>query len=166
MPGVAEARVANSLADAWSFGVHADDDGNFYDLHKRVKDGIVYNNVKGADVAVLGDIHIRHSDEEVTDEVFKLLDKMKPKHTIIHDISEMESILHWDEKDPFRLLEKEQDGSDDLGLELDEVSYWIRDHLQYNLVIARSNHDDMLDRWLKNEDWKKQPTFKNSRTVH
>ena len=32
-----------------------------------------------------------------------------------------------------------------------------------NVVIVRSNHDDFLDRWLKNEDWKKQPTFKNSR---
>ena len=32
-----------------------------------------------------------------------------------------------------------------------------------NVVIVRSNHDDFLDRWLKNEDWKKQPSYKNSR---
>ena len=31
-----------------------------------------------------------------------------------------------------------------------------------NVVIVRSNHDDFVDRWLKNEDWKKQPTFKNA----
>mgnify|MGYP007022349946 FL=1 len=31
-----------------------------------------------------------------------------------------------------------------------------------NVVIVRSNHDDFLDRWLKNGDWKKQPTYKNS----
>ena len=31
-----------------------------------------------------------------------------------------------------------------------------------NVVIVRSNHDDFVDRWLKNEDWKKQPTYKNA----
>jgi hypothetical protein len=31
-----------------------------------------------------------------------------------------------------------------------------------NVVIDRSNHDDFLDRWLKNEDWKRQSTTKNS----
>ena len=25
-----------------------------------------------------------------------------------------------------------------------------------NVVVVRSNHDDFLDRWLKNEDWKKK----------
>ena len=32
-----------------------------------------------------------------------------------------------------------------------------------NVVVVRSNHDDFLDRWVRNEDWKKQPTVKNSR---
>ena len=135
--------------------VNADDDGNFYDLDKRVKDGVVYDNTEGCDVAILGDVHVRHNDKEVTKVAFELLDFMKPKFTVVHDIAEMESILHWDEKDPFRLLQKEELGLDNLFEEVDEIMGWIKDHLEYNLVMARSNHDDMLDRWLKGSDWRK-----------
>lgn len=135
--------------------VNADNDGNFYDIHKRVKNGKVYENTKGCEAAILGDIHTRHNNKEVTKVTFKLLDKLKPKHTIIHDIAEMESILHWDLKDPFKLLMKEETGLNCLAQEIDEIMEWIEDHISYNLVMARSNHDDMLDRWLKNTDWRK-----------
>ena len=68
----------------------------------------------------------------------------------------MESILHWDEKDPFRLLQKEELGLDNLQKELDDIMDWIESHKHYGqFVIARSNHDDMLDRWLKATDWRK-----------
>lgn len=135
--------------------VNADDEGNFYDLHKKVVDGIVYENTEGCDVAILGDVHVRHNDPIVTEVAFELIDKMSPKHTIVHDIAEMESILHWDEKDPFRLLQKEEMGLDNLQDEIDQIMNWIEAHKQYNLVMARSNHDDMLDRWLKGSDWRK-----------
>ena len=32
----------------------------------------------------------------------------------------------------------------------------------YNVVIVRSNHDDFVDRWLKDTDWRKAVTPKNS----
>lgn len=135
--------------------VNADDDGNFYDIYKRVHSGRVMKNEEGIDTAILGDIHVRHSDEEVTEVVFDLLDEMKPNETIIHDIAEMESILHWDEKNPFKLMEKENDGTDNLEEEIEEIMQWIENHKQYNLVLVRSNHDDMLDRWLMATDWRK-----------
>jgi len=31
-----------------------------------------------------------------------------------------------------------------------------------NVVIVRSNHDDFIDRWLKDVDWRKTTTFRNS----
>lgn len=142
--------------------VNADDSGNFYDIHGRAKNGRIEaldENIE-IEAAILGDIHVRHSDKKVTKVVFDLLDKLKPKKTIIHDISEMESILHWDEKDPFRLLQKEEAGTDNLEKEIQEVIDWVGNHLKYNLVVARSNHDDMLDRWLKSTDWRKSPNKK------
>lgn len=134
--------------------VNADKDGNFYDLYKRVKDGVVYDNTDGAEVAILGDIHIRHSEKSVTESAFEIVDFMKPKYTVIHDIVEMESILHWDNKNPFRLLYKEENNLDNLQDEINEMYVWVQDHLKYNLVISRSNHDDMLDRWLQSNDWR------------
>lgn len=135
--------------------VNADRNGNFYDLFRRVYDGDVMENTDGAEAAILGDIHVRHNSKAVTKAAFELVDYMKPKHTIVHDIAEMESILHWDKFNPFKLLYKEQDGRDNLEKELDEIYDWVEKHLKYNLVISRSNHDDMLDRWLMSNDWRK-----------
>lgn len=135
--------------------VSADENGNFYDLFKRVKNGVVKKNKKGCEAAILGDIHLQHNDLKATSATFKLLDKMKPKHTLIHDIIDCESISHHDLKDPFRLLKKEDEGTDDLAQELSDMIKWLNDKEKYNLVIVRSNHDDFLDRWLKNSDWRK-----------
>ena len=135
--------------------VSADSKGNFYDLHKRVKDGEVLENTEGAEVAVLGDIHVAHNDKKATEISFKMLDRMKPNHTMIHDIADCESISHHEEDDPFRLMEKEENGTGDLRKELDIMLEWVSDRLKYNLVIVRSNHDDFLDRWLKSVDWRR-----------
>lgn len=135
--------------------VSADEQGNFYDLFKRVKNGEVMNNEDGAEVAVLGDIHIAHNNAEATKTSFELLDKMKPKHTMIHDLIDCESISHHEENDPFRIMQKEENGTGDLKKELDIMLQWVEARLKYNLVIVRSNHDDFLDRWLKSVDWRR-----------
>ena len=135
--------------------VSADDDGNFYDLFKRVNNGEVSDNVEGCEAAVLGDIHIAHNNERATELSFDLLDKMKPNHTMIHDIIDCESISHHEENDPFRIMQKEENGTGDLKKELEIMLQWVADRLKYNLVVVRSNHDDFLDRWLKSVDWRK-----------
>lgn len=135
--------------------VSADRNGNFYDLFKRVKNGKVTDNEEGCEAAVLGDIHIQHNDKEATKTAFELLDRMKPKHTMIHDIIDCESISHHDSKNPFRLLEKEESGADNLGKEIDEAMKWLKKRAHHNLVVVRSNHDDFLDRWLMYSDWRK-----------
>lgn len=136
--------------------VNADDDGNFYDVYKRVKNGKVKDNKKGIRTAILGDIHVRHNDPRATKAAFDFIEKMKPKDIVCHDIAEMESILHWDEKNPFKLMQKEELGLDNLREEINEIMQWIEKHRHYgHLVFARSNHDDMLDRWLQSTDWRK-----------
>lgn len=137
--------------------VNADDNGNFYDKGSvRVKDGEVLENTDGILAAILGDIHVRHNDSSVTKAAFDFIESVKPEYIIAHDIAEMESILHWDEKDPFRLMQKEDQGLDNLEEEIAEIMSWIDRHKHYGkFVFVRSNHDDMLDRWLKATDWRK-----------
>lgn len=136
--------------------VNADNNGDFYDVYNRVKDGEVFENNDGVDVAILGDIHVRHNNKDVTKASFDFIKKTKPKYIVAHDVAEMESILHWDEKDPFRLMQKAEDGLDSLDEELEEILQWVENHKDYgHLVFARSNHDDMLDRWLKASDWRR-----------
>lgn len=144
--------------------ITADDKtGDFSDLYYRVENGVV-SKVNTFEAIILGDIHYGHHDQKVLNATFKLMDKIKPKHVILHDVFDGNSIMPHEIKDPFIQYGKEVNGTNDLGKELEVMMDGLSNFQKYpNVVIVRSNHDDMLDRWLKNEDWKKQPTFKNSR---
>lgn len=136
--------------------ITADDNGNFYDLFKRVKNGKVKDNKKGCEIAVLGDLHISQMDKEAEEDSFRLLDIMKPKHTIIHDIFNGQSISHHTKNYPFELLELEERGLDNVEKEIKEMFDWVEKRKGYNLVIPAANHNDWLDQWLDKTDWRKE----------
>jgi hypothetical protein len=144
--------------------VTADDkSGNFTDLIYRVEAGKV-EKINSIAAAVLGDLHYGHHDQEVLDKTLKFLDNIKPEHVVLHDVFDGDSISHHQMKDPFIQYGKEINGTNDLEKEVNVMLEGLEPFDKFNnVVIVRSNHDDFLDRWLKNEDWKKQPTFKNSR---
>ena len=144
--------------------VTADDKmGDFTDLYFSVSNGEV-TRINKISAIVLGDVHYGHHDQNVLDLTMKLMDIIKPKHVILHDVFDGDSISHHQMKDPFIQYGKEMNGTNDLGKEVDIMLDGLRSFEKFeNVVIVRSNHDDFLDRWLKNEDWKKQPTYKNSR---
>lgn len=135
--------------------VVADKDGNFYDINGSVIDGVYTYGIQPIECAILGDMHVRHTNEDALAVTMDYLKHAQPEKVVIHDVFEAESILHWDEKDPFRLLQKEEQGLDNLEEELEEVMLFLNEHKDKNLYVVRSNHDDMLDRWLKNTDWRK-----------
>jgi hypothetical protein len=143
--------------------VTADDNtGNFSDLYNRVENGKV-KTLSEIEALVLGDLHCGHHDDNVLKSTFELTSQLLPKHVILHDVFDGDSISHHQMKDPFVQYGKEVQGTNDLGKEIDNMM-GVLDNFKHfdNVVIVRSNHDDFVDRWLKNEDWKKQPTFKNA----
>jgi hypothetical protein len=144
--------------------VTADDrTGNFNDLYHNVAKGEVTRNQR-ISAAILGDLHFGHHDEEVIAKTLNFFQNLTPKHVILHDVFDGFSINHHEIKDPFIQYGKEIAGTNDLAKEIDLMVNGLKPFEQFeNVVVVRSNHDDFLDRWLKNEDWKKQPTFKNSR---
>jgi hypothetical protein len=143
--------------------VTADDKtGSFTDLCHRVENSEV-TKIKTIEGIVLGDLHCGHHDDLVITRTEKLLYHIKPKHVVLHDVFDGDSINHHTMKDPFIQYGKEVNGTNDLGSELDNMMRVLDKFKDFeNVIIVRSNHDDFLDRWLKNEDWKKQPTFKNA----
>ena len=136
--------------------ITADKNGNFYDLYHRLKDGVVEGNKDGCEVAVLGDLHIRQMDKEAERVSFELLEILKPKYTVVHDIFDGQSISHHTKKYPFELLELEERGLDKVEDEIKEMFEWIEKRRKYNLVIPAANHNDWLDQWLNNTDWRKE----------
>lgn len=139
--------------------VTANNNGEFCDLIYEVKNGEV-SKIDGIEAIVLGDIHLGDLDDSVFETTKKILDRLNPKHTIIHDLFNGHSISHHDLKNPIKLYYKEVDGTNSLKREINEMLTWLENMRKYNLVIVRSNHDDFIDRWIINADWKKD--IKNS----
>jgi hypothetical protein len=143
--------------------VTADDkSGSFTDLYFNVQNGEV-KKINEIEAIVYGDIHYGHHDQAVLDKTLKMLTQLKPKHVILHDVFDGNSISHHEMKDPFVQYAKEIHGTNSVEKEINTMLDGLKSFEKFeNVVIVRSNHDDFLDRWLKNEDWKKQPTSKNS----
>ena len=144
--------------------VTADDkSGSFTDLCYNVNNGKV-SKIDSMSAIVLGDIHYGNHDQDVIDSTLDLMDKIEPEHVVLHDVFDGFSINHHEMKDPYVQYSKEVHNQNSLQLEIDAMLNGLSDFQDFkNVVIVRSNHDDFLDRWLKNEDWRKQPTSKNSK---
>lgn len=119
--------------------------------------------ISNIEAIVLGDLHYGHEDPKVMKATFSLLDNLKPEHVVLHDVFDGNSISHHEMKDPFAQYRKEVRKTNSLK---DEIKYMLEGLEKFkkfkNVVIVRSNHDDFIDRWLKNNDWRKLPTYANS----
>lgn len=165
--------------------VTATDDGDFYDLYYKVQfeggqkkvsvvDGLDFrtNQIEGKsrvkkideiDAIVLGDVHFGEHDEGVIDTTLNvLMKKLKPNKVVLHDVFDGQSISHHDRKDPFAQYFKEMSGKNDLKAEIDNMIEGLKPFEKYETIVVRSNHDDFLDRWLRDVDWRKEATMKNA----
>jgi hypothetical protein len=141
--------------------VTAKSDGSFCDLFYKVKDGKV-SAINSSAAIVLGDYHAGDHDEKVIKKTLDLLNKIKPKNVVLHDVFDGKSINHHEMDDPFIQYQKEVEGKNSLKDEVDLMLNELERFKKYKVVIVRSNHDDFVDRWLKKTDWRKASTPKNS----
>lgn len=130
-------------------------DGSFYDLDKYVNGEVIQSNNYPA--IVLGDLHLGVENKDLIDKTFNLIDNIKFDKIILHDVFDGSSINHHELKNPFLLLDKENDGKLSLGSELEYILSWFRNRSKYNFVSIMSNHNDFVDRWLMNSDWRVIP---------
>jgi hypothetical protein len=147
--------------------VTANDDGNFHDLYYKIeydmnKSESVIEEINSISALILGDIHYGQHDEAIIKKTLEMMKKIKPSNVILHDVFDGLSINHHEANDPFAQFKKEQDGTNSLKSEIDAMLHGLEVFKDYNVTVVRSNHDDFLDRWLKNTDWRKANTMKNS----
>lgn len=145
--------------------VTATDDGDFTDLYYKVTyEGgrSSVERIKSTAAIVWGDLHYGKHDPHVFDSTFGLMAKLNPENVILHDVFDGNSINHHESKDPFIQYQKEITNSNSLKKEIDELLKGLEEFQDYNVVIVRSNHDDFVDRWLRDTDWRKTITPKNS----
>lgn len=135
--------------------VVADKKGNFYDLVYCVKNGEVSKCGEGVPALIFGDLHLYEEDKVAVDTSFKMAELLKPERIFLHDLANGHSVSHHEQRDPFILLGREEDGSWSLQKELDNIVDWFKKYTEYNFISVQSNHNEFIDRWLRNEDWRK-----------
>jgi hypothetical protein len=133
--------------------VTADDDGSFYDLHYNVTRGSIRETSKT--VMVFGDLHLGETNNDVLDVSFRMAEDLNCEDIILHDVFNGHSISHHERNQPFQLMSREDDGSGDLMVELNNMAAFFDRYSDFNFVMVRSNHDEFLDRWLNDVDWRK-----------
>lgn len=149
----------------YSRQVTADSNGNFHDLYyyANYSKGIsTITEINKISAIVLGDIHYGQHDETIISQTLNLMKRLNPENVILHDVFDGLSINHHEADDPFIQFKKEINGTNSLKNEISEMLNGLESFKDYNVIIVRSNHDDFLDRWLKNTDWRKTNTMKNS----
>ena len=129
--------------------------GNFTDLYHRVENQKV-SRVESAECLVYGDIHVENCDPKIISQTEKLLlNKIKIKSLIFHDVFDGESISHHQEKNPYILAEKEFKNTNSLSNEISNMLKWLEKFENHDgdVVIVRSNHDLFIEKFLIG-DWR------------
>jgi hypothetical protein len=134
----------------------------FYDLDMFYS----ANGVKAVgeiDGIVFGDIHCAKLDQTVADASWRskdsLMEVLKPKHVFLNDVHDQQARNHHNVKDPHFMFAMHVNGTESV---IDEVKLTcsVIEEIKRpwcNVVIVESNHDLALERWLKEQDYRKDP---------
>ncbi len=155
----------DAAGDWWVRPLSLDGNGHLYDVGTdgsgpvRVVEGAVLTDAK-VEAIVWGDIHEAEMDPTVRKLAWGrggMLNTLRPRVQVGHDIFSMRSRGHHDLKDPHVLFGKYARGEDKVEDEVGSCAAWlIEAHRDWcTTVVVPSNHDRHLERWLKEEDPRK-----------
>lgn len=141
--------------------VNSDSEGAFYDLDRKVEAGKVSDGHRPEALA-WGDIHVRVLPSDISDlgwGVDGILDTLRPRRQILHDVLDFRSANHHDRDDPWKTMVKHAAGTTDVATEVSEAAAFLNraERKFCDTVVVRSNHDEALIRWLKEADYKIDP---------
>jgi hypothetical protein len=138
--------------------------GEFYDIDP-VKGGAVYVTPKSIEhrpddvvAAVLGDWHTLKTHADVRKITFEdMLPALKPKHVILHDLFDGNSISHWEERQASRRAYKAPRQDDSIEKELNAVVAelkWMHERMPgAKLHVIASNHNEFLRQCIEDLRW-------------
>lgn len=141
--------------------LNADSEGVIYDLDRRVSAGQVTVGNR-PEALVWGDIHTRQLEPHMRGIGWGrggILDTLRPKRQVLHDILDFRSQNHHDTKDAWKTYAKHVEAKLNVEDELNEVSNFLITATRSwcETIIAAANHDEALIRWLKEADYKTDP---------
>lgn len=135
--------------------INADKEGSFYDLEMRC-------TPEGVDIAdrplsiTHGDTHVRAIDPVVDRLQGELVNALRPRHRVWHDLTDGYAFNHHLVKNPFAPIERSALGASSVRQEVwDSFEHVaLRTPSDITSVIVPSNHNDFLQRWIESNDWR------------
>jgi len=143
--------------------LNSDESGIFYDIDKIYTGGSI-KYTSNIPAIVLGDEHVAFVDEEVMKATFyntdSIINVLKPKKIIRHDIYDGYSASHHHSKNIFTQYAKHISGKNDVSKELAlTIEHILRTTPDYaESIIVSSNHNEHLTKWLNEANPKLDPT--------
>lgn len=133
--------------------VEADENGDFIDLFYEVKGGKVNSNTN-AEAIVWGDTHIGALDKSLIPPTEEIMEKLSILVEVHHDLVDGSSVNNHILKNPIEQYFRMQNDKDDINKEISEVVDFVAQRNTCKIIV-QSNHNDRFDRWIINQDWKK-----------
>lgn len=142
--------------------VHSDDKGAFYDLDKKYTPSSVSagHRISGL---ITGDSHAEFIDPLVEEATYSgtnsIVNLLRPKTKVYHDVEDFYRRNHHHRGDHLLAYGKHHMGRNNVEEGLQVTADFIDRHSTPDCidVITKSNHDEALDRWLKESDPKLDP---------
>lgn len=140
----------------------ADSSGAFFDIHGYYSGSKIVRNIASS-ALVLGDEHALFSSPEVYEATFGsggIVDTVKPRNLVRHDVLDCHTISHHHSKKPMKKFLKMVQGYDSIEDELFLTAKYLIDTTRrgQKSIVVNSNHHDHLARWLEEGDPKIDPT--------
>jgi len=137
-------------------------DGTIYDLDLCAKDGEVTGGHR-AKAITFGDVHAAQVDEKVAALGWGdggMIDILRPEEVHLHDLLDFRARNHHDTRNCHLNFKKFIDGLDDVQEEIEGCVRLIEDlqRSDCKVVVIQSNHDNALTRWLREADYRNDPT--------
>ena len=119
---------------------------------------------------IQGDTHVRFVDQNVVKATFGaagIVERIRPLHLIWHDLLDAHTCTPHHRGNPFMDIGKYYAGRSSVNDETNEAKEFLNDRTQEARkraklkdllsVVVPANHNDMLFRYIRDEDWKKLP---------
>ena len=138
----------------------ADENGVFHDLDAQYD----FNGVTTMPVAGItwGDIHVEKLDMQVFAAAWSddsMLTALRPKWQFIHDLTDFSARNHHNIKDKFFLAEQHHRAQGNVEKDLHRSGTFLNYITRFGnrAVVVDSNHDQALERWLREADISQDP---------
>lgn len=141
--------------------INASNDGTFYDLNVKVQRGRV---TVGHRVEAInwGDFHAAQTDPGVLALGWGeggMIDQLRPRYQFMHDLFDMRSRGHHDMKNCHAMFERFVENTESVEQEVKITAAALHQVARKfcKTVVVDSNHDNHLERWLREGDHKTDP---------